>query len=215
MNVITGLYAITNEELMQDEDLITKSEAALVGGCKLLQYRNKHSEFDKKITEGNRLRELCDRYGAKLIVNDSIELANIIKADGVHLGQTDESITLARKTLGESAIIGATCHDSLSLAQNAIQEGASYVAFGRFFPSHTKPDASPAPLSLIMEAKNSLHVPVVAIGGINRDNAHQLISAGADCIAISNDLFSRHVFSEDNTEKSIGDQTKMYQSLFG
>jgi len=214
MNVITGLYAITSEELMQDEDLIAKSEAALVGGCKLLQYRNKHSGFDTKITEGNRLRELCDRYGAKLIVNDSIELANIIKADGVHLGQTDESITLARKTLGKNAIIGATCHDSLLLAKNAIQEGASYIAFGRFFPSQTKPNASPASLSLIMEAKNILSVPIVAIGGINRDNAHQLISAGADCIAISNDLFSRHIFSEDNTRKSIGDQTKMYQSLF-
>ncbi|MGH1471119.1 MAG: thiamine phosphate synthase [Cellvibrionaceae bacterium] len=212
--MITGLYAITNEECMQGESFAAKAEATLEGGCSLLQYRNKHLDFADKIQQGKLLRTLCDRYNARLIINDSIELAEIIRADGVHLGQDDETIEKARKALGSQAIIGSTCHDSLSLAQDAIKAGASYVAFGRFFPSQTKPAALPAPISLIAEAKKILNKPIVAIGGINDDNASQLIAAGVDSIAISNDLFSRCVLPSASHNRTIEKQTRLYQSLF-
>ncbi len=203
---------------MQGDDFAVKAEAVLLGGCTILQYRNKHSDFNAKIKQGKLLRTLCDRYKARLIINDSIELANIVGADGVHLGQKDGAISEARNNLGSNAIIGSTCHDSLSLAQSAIEAGASYVAFGRFFPSETKPDAPPAPLSLIAEAKKKFNIPVVAIGGINGDNASQLLAAGADSIAISNDLFSRRVLPSSARSKieskTIEKQARFYQSFF-
>jgi thiamine-phosphate pyrophosphorylase len=134
---------------------------------------------------------LCNRYQASLIVNDDIQLALETNAKGVHLGQDDGSVRAARQLLGEHAIIGVTCHDSLTLAQQAIDDGASYIAFGRFFPSHTKPHARPAKFTLISEAKTKFpRIPIVVIGGITLDNAHILLDAGADKLAICHDLFN-------------------------
>ncbi|WP_460234706.1 thiamine phosphate synthase [Aurantivibrio plasticivorans] len=185
--MIHGLYAITNDRLMPGELLFEKSRAALEGGCKILQYRNKTLPPHLALEKARRLKTLCDEFSASLIINDSIELAKAVNA-GVHLGQSDDAITRARQVLGEGAIIGATCHNQLGLAHKAIGEGASYVAFGRFFPSSTKPSASPADISLLEEI-NRLPVPNVVIGGINADNATSLISAGARCIAVSEAVF--------------------------
>ncbi|MCW8196217.1 thiamine phosphate synthase [Proteobacteria bacterium 005FR1] len=187
--MIEGLYAITNEDLMPGGLLLEKTEAALLGGCRLVQYRNKMASAEAKRIEAAKLRELCERHGASLIVNDSVSLAFDVNAHGVHLGQDDEAVDRAREILGDKAIVGATCHASLSLARRACDLGADYLAFGRFFPSQTKPQAPPAELSLIAEIKAQLHLPTVAIGGINRDNAASLIAAGADCLAVSHELF--------------------------
>lgn len=212
---------------MQGSLLIEKSEAALKGGCKLLQYRNKTASFEQKIQEATQLKLLCERYQTLLIINDSIELARNVKADGVHLGQTDTPVKKARNELkkyfDEDFIIGVTCHDSLQLAEQAEKNGASYVAFGRFFPSKTKPEAPPATLQLIEESREKIRLPVVAIGGINSDNASLLIQAGVDSIAVSDDLFSKNILSTvpdspDTTStmknKTIEEQAKFYQSLF-
>lgn len=183
------LYGITDSGFMAGETLCAKVEAALKGGCGWLQYRDKTTDKVRRKQEAQALLALCRRYGARLLINDDVELAATIGADGVHLGQTDVALERARSQLGPNAIIGITCHDSLALAQHAQRGGATYVAFGRFFSSGTKPDAPVAPLMVLARAKRQLHVPLVAIGGINPDNAAQLIAAGASTLAVCASLF--------------------------
>ncbi|OPX54913.1 thiamine-phosphate pyrophosphorylase [Oceanospirillum multiglobuliferum] len=184
------LYGITDDVLMPNEQLFSKVEAALKAGLAFLQYRQKSGTFVEREQQARRLLTLCRRYNTPLIINDDLELALSIDADGVHLGQTDSSIKEARQRLGVDKIIGATCHDSLELAEQAVQEGTSYIAFGRFFPSNTKPNARPADLAILQQAKQRFQCPVVAIGGINQDNAQQLIENGADYIAVVHSLFA-------------------------
>lgn len=185
------LYAITDSHLMRGETLFSSVEAALKGGCRLVQYRDKSADVARRFAEANKLLQICRAYDAQLIINDDMQLANAVKADGVHLGQEDGNPGVARALLGEHAIIGVTCHASLLLAQDALQAGANYVAFGRFFPSNTKPDAPPAPLSLLTEARQLLgDISIVAIGGITLENAGSVITAGANTVAVSHSLFA-------------------------
>lgn len=203
---LSGLYGITDSKLMpDDQQMLTQVESALRGGMKILQYRDKSTDSDKRLRQACALKTLCQRYDALLLINDDTDLALACCADGVHLGQSDGSIARARNTLGAHAVIGITCHDSLALARQAISEGADYVAFGAFFPSKTKPDAKPAPHSLLAEARRQLDLPVVAIGGITVDNAHQLIDAGADMVAVIHALFA----AED-----IPQRARAFQQLF-
>ena len=184
------LYAITDDQLMPGPALLNKSEAALKGGCQWLQYRSKGTlASPERVAAATALKALCRRYGAKLIINDDLELAEKTGADGVHLGQSDGDPKQARNRLGNEAIIGVTCHDQLTLAQRAIDDGANYVAFGRFFPSQTKPNARAAPLSLLNQARQ-LNVAVTAIGGITLENARSVIEAGASAIAVCHSLFA-------------------------
>ena len=184
------IYAITDSQLMPGELLPEKSALALKAGLAFLQYRRKGGTDEERQQEAAQLLELCRQYQTPLIINDDLALALAVDADGVHLGQQDGSIAEARQQLGPDKIIGATCHDSLELAQQAINEGASYIAFGHFFPSNTKPNAKPAPLDLLAQAKLSFDCPIVAIGGINHDNAGQVIAAGADYVAVVHSLFA-------------------------
>lgn len=185
------LYAITDSQLLPGDTLFSGVEAALQGGCKWIQYRDKSGDHAKRLQEARRLVELCNQYQAALIVNDDMQLAAAVNAHGVHLGQDDGNAKAARELLGADAIIGVTCHDSLALAQTAVDEGASYIAFGRFFPSHTKPHARHAKFTLISEAKIKFtNVPIVVIGGITLENAHILLDAGADKLAVCHELFS-------------------------
>jgi thiamine-phosphate pyrophosphorylase len=186
---IAGLYAVTPDEL-DDSKLIAQVHAALSGGAKLVQYRNKRAQLATCRRQAKALLALCHRHGAPLIVNDHAALALEIGADGVHLGSEDDSIDVARAQLGPAAIIGVSCYNALETALKAQQAGATYVAFGSFFPSSIKPDAVHAPLTLLHEAKRELMLPVVAIGGIDHANAPQLIAAGADSVAVISALFS-------------------------
>jgi thiamine-phosphate pyrophosphorylase len=188
--MLHGLYAITNAKLTPDSRLIAQVEAALRGGARVIQYRDKSNNRAKRIQQATALTELCLRYQRPLLINDDPQLALDCGAAGVHLGQGDSGLNQARALLGSQAIIGITCHDSLALAQQAQQQGADYVAFGAFFASTSKPDAQPAPLALLQQAHAQLDIPVVAIGGINVDNAAQLIAQGADMIAVIADLFA-------------------------
>lgn len=184
------LYAITDSHLMPGQKLFNGVEAALVGGCRRVQYRDKSSDGVRRIAEATQLLELCNAFNAELLINDDIFLAQKIGAHGVHLGQTDGNVRDARKLLGDAAIIGVTCHASLELARIAVKDGANYVAFGRFFSSTTKPDAPPAPLSLLGNARQEFaDIPIVAIGGITLENAPSVLAAGATMIAVSFSLF--------------------------
>jgi thiamine-phosphate pyrophosphorylase len=186
---IRGLYAVTPDQL-DDAKLAADVDAALAGGAKLVQYRNKLADPAVRRRQAKALLAICRSHGAPLIINDDTELALEIGAEGVHLGSEDESIAATRRKLQPQAIIGASCYSLLESARQAQQAGATYVAFGSFFPSSVKPGAAHAPLTLLQEAKKELALPVVAIGGITHANALQLIAAGADSVAVISALFS-------------------------
>jgi len=186
---LRGLYAITDSQLLSGGRLLPFVEAALQGGARLLQYRDKSADEARRLREAEALRSLCQRYDAQLIINDDAELAARLGV-GLHLGQQDGSLSAARALLGRHALIGATCHAQLELAEAAAREGASYVAFGRFFQSHTKPGAPAATVELLQEAKARLPLPLVAIGGVTLENAPELIARGADLLAVIHALFS-------------------------
>ncbi|MCM2321476.1 MAG: thiamine phosphate synthase, partial [Pseudomonas sp.] len=184
-----GLYAITDSQLLADGRLLPYVEAALKGGAQLLQYRDKSEDSARRLRQAEALRELCLRHGAQLIINDDAELAARLGV-GVHLGQSDGSLAAARALLGRDAIIGATCHAQLELAEQARQEGASYIAFGRFFDSQTKPGAPAATPELLEQARARFRLPIVAIGGVTLDNAPHLIARGASMVAVIHALFA-------------------------
>lgn len=187
---LRGVYAITDETLLAGPALFSAVEAALRAGLALLQYRNKTSDWPSKCAEAAQLASLCRHYDTPLLINDDITLCLEVGADGVHLGQADTALAQARQRLGKGALIGITCHSDLSLAQRAEAAGADYVAFGRFFPSHTKPNAPPASIAVLQQAKARLAIPIVAIGGINAENGRALVTAGADMLAVIHTLFA-------------------------
>ncbi|HXX12401.1 MAG TPA: thiamine phosphate synthase [Burkholderiales bacterium] len=185
---IEHLYAVTPE--VSDSDwLYERAGAVLAGGARVIQYRSKSGDLRLRREQAHRLLELCRARAALLIVNDDVALAREMGADGVHLGRTDMSPATARAVLGDAALIGVSCYDSLALAQIAQEAGADYVAFGSFFRSSVKPDAVRAPVELLRAARAALDLPIVAIGGITAENGRALIEAGADALAVMSALF--------------------------
>jgi len=167
---IRGVYAIT-PEIADTEGLLDRVSLALKGGVRVVQYRNKNAPAELKHQQSLALQTLCRGFEVPFIINDDVELAAHVGADGVHLGQTDATISEARAMLGVNSIIGASCYNQIALAERALSEGADYVAFGSFFPTANKRDAVVAPLDILREAKGRFRAPVVAIGGIQLENA--------------------------------------------
>lgn len=184
---LRGLYAITDSQLLAGK-FLSYVEAALDGGVTLLQYRDKGHDESRRLREASELLKLCQRYKTRLIINDDADLAARLDV-GVHMGQTDGSLTDARGLLGHKAIVGATCHGSLALADKAKAEGASYIAFGRFFTSTTKPGAPAIELDVLSQARARFNMPIAVIGGITLDNAAPLVEHGADLLAVVHGLF--------------------------
>lgn len=193
-----GIYAITNEDLSPPGLLLQHVEQALQGGIAALQYRNKKADYSLRLEQAQALVSLCRQYAVPLLINDDISLCLATGADGVHLGQQDDGCARARGILGQDAIIGATCHASLDQARLAERQGASYVAFGRFYPSRTKPGASAAAIQILHQARQALDIPLVAIGGITTENGGRLITAGADMLAVIHAVFA----ADDITAKA-------------
>jgi thiamine-phosphate pyrophosphorylase len=186
---LQGLYAITDNFLTPGPFLIERAEQALQGGARILQYRDKTTDQQKRRDEALALKALCAQYQCTFIINDDIELCMAVNADGVHLGVSDANIHTARQQLGNNVIIGATCHGSLDLAHKAIADGADYVAFGRFYNSTTKHNAEAADLQTIRGGLAKLNVPAVAIGGITLGKADELLEAGFSMLAVIEDIF--------------------------
>ncbi|MBT3446970.1 thiamine phosphate synthase [uncultured Candidatus Thioglobus sp.] len=183
---IRGIYAITPNQILDIkliEQVITQHSIGI------LQYRHKTNNTEVKLNEAQQLRQLCSEHNTLFIINDDINLAQKVNADGVHLGKEDASIATARQHLGENAIIGVSCYNDLKLAQSAEQQGASYVAFGALFISSTKPGAPVCSLDIVTQAKQTLNIPIVGIGGIDFNNQQQAINAGCDSVAMINALF--------------------------
>jgi thiamine-phosphate pyrophosphorylase len=185
---IRGVYAIT-PEIADTGGLLERVSLALEGGVRVVQYRNKNAPAELKYQQSLALRTLCRSFEVPFIINDDVELAEHVGADGVHLGQADATVSEARAMLGVNSMIGISCYNQIALAERALSESADYVAFGSFFPTANKRDAVVAPLNILREAKGRFRAPVVAIGGIRLENAGEVIAAGADALAIISGLF--------------------------
>ena len=181
-----GLYLLTPDET--DTGRLVARVAEVIAHAALLQYRNKAVDAARAREQVLALLPLCRAHGVPLLVNDDWRLARDCGADGAHLGEDDGDLRAARDAMGAGAIIGASCYDSLALAEDAAAAGASYVAFGAFFPSSTKPLARRATPGLVREAAR-LGLPRVAIGGITPDNAGIVVEAGADLVAVISGVF--------------------------
>lgn len=197
--MIRGLYAVTPDEENTDV-LLAKVEAALRGGINVLQYRNKRADHKLQTQQARVILPLCRQYQVPFIINDSIKLCLTLDADGVHLGADDGNLTEARVRLGTNKILGASCYNRLDLAIAAAQAGADYAAFGACFASGTKPNALVAPLDLFAQARQLIEIPLVAIGGINLENAVQVMDAGASAIAVVGALFNPEIESGQSVE---------------
>ncbi len=197
-----GLYAITQTDNKFGDTIINEVAAAIRGGAVIVQYRDKNPADAPYL--GKELVRICHQHEVPLIVNDDVELAARVGADGVHIGKEDGAIAEARKHLGDDAIIGVSCYDFVERALDAQEQGATYVAFGRFFPSSSKPLAAPAKIKTLRKAKFLLDIPIVAIGGILPENGGQLLAAGADLLAVIGGIF------DSQPEQSA----RAYQALF-
>lgn len=184
---INGLYAITPEE-PSAELLLEKVRQAIAGGARTIQYRNKLADQVTRLWQAEALAAFAKSKDVVFIINDSVELARVTDADGIHLGKEDSDVASAREALGDK-LIGVSCYNDLDRAIEAEKAGADYVAFGAAFPSATKPNAVHAPLELYQLAMRKLSIPVVAIGGITPNNAKALIDAGVDAVAVISNLF--------------------------
>jgi len=186
---INGLYAITPDE-PDTAELLRKARLALLGGARVLQYRNKSADAALRLAQAKSLRKLTHEFSVPLIINDEPVLAQQIDADGVHLGSEDDSVNTARVMLGKGKIIGASCYNRMALAHEAVRQGADYVAFGSFFVSAVKPGAVIASQDLLRQARREIELPLVAIGGITARNCTHLLDAGANALAVISAVFS-------------------------
>lgn len=201
---LRGLYAIT-PEAADGARLLADVEAALAGGCRIVQLRDKESGMPERLARAHALRHLTRRHAARLLINDDLALAKLVDADGVHLGREDGNLRAARAILGPHKILGASCYADFAAARSAAEAGVDYVAFGAVYPSPTKPQAAVAPMDLFAQAAGELNISTCAIGGITLDNAPPLIAAGADLLAVITDLFG----APDITARAAA-----YQRLF-
>lgn len=185
---VRGLYVITDGG--DNASLLENVAAALAGGASVVQYRDKSSDASKRHAQARSIVALCRRQAALCIINDDIDLALAVDADGVHVGRDDAALAQARAAL-PGKLVGASCYNQLGLALAAEAVGADYVAFGRFFSSRTKPDAVQADFSLLALAKSRLAIPIVAIGGITPANGGEIVRAGADALAVVHSVMAQ------------------------
>jgi thiamine-phosphate pyrophosphorylase len=184
-----GLYLVT-PDWDDTEALIKATEMALTVGVGLLQYRHKTASGELRLEQASALLKLCRQHNVPFIVNDHIDLCLKLDADGIHVGGTDASVAVVRTLIGKDKILGASCYGDFSLAEQAQIAGASYVAFGGFYPSRVKKYEVSTPTSIVSKAKAELTVPVCVIGGMTPENAKPLVKEGADMVAAISSVYS-------------------------
>ncbi len=183
-----GLYLVT-PDWEDTARLLEATAQALAAGASLVQYRNKTASEDLRREQAAALLALCRRHGRPLVINDHLDLCLQLDADGVHVGGLDAPVAAVRAALGPSKIVGASCYGQLALAFGAQDAGASYVAFGGFYPSKVKVYEVSTPLHIVAQAKAQLRVPVVVIGGMTAANARPLVALGADLVAAISSVY--------------------------
>ena len=183
-----GLYLVTPD--WDDTDkLLAATEQGLLGGASLLQYRHKTAHDDLQQEQARALLALCRRYRVPFIINDHLALCAMLDADGIHVGGTDASVAAVRTLLGKDKIVGASCYGDLDLARQSAAAGASYVAFGGFYPSRVKQyEVSTAP-DIITRAKAEIPLPICVIGGMNVHNSRPLVQLGANLVAAISSVY--------------------------
>lgn len=186
--MMRGLYLVT-PNWDDTARLLDCTERALRGGAALVQYRHKDADAALRLQQAAALLELCRRHGVPLVINDHVALCREIDADGVHVGGTDDKVEHVRALLGPGKIVGASCYGDLDLARAAQRAGASYVAFGGFYPSAVKKYPVTTPQSIVGQAREELGLPVVVIGGMTADNAAPLVERGADMVAAISSVY--------------------------
>jgi len=185
---LRGLYIVT-PDWDDTAQLLAATELALQNGAALVQYRHKSAGPAQRRDQASALLALCRQYEVPLIINDHLDLCLEIDADGIHVGGTDASIAEVRRAVGPDRIVGASCYGTLELAHAAYRDGASYVAFGGFYPSRVKKyDFRTAP-DIIAQSKREIALPVVVIGGITLENAPPLVAQGADMVAVISSVY--------------------------
>ncbi|MBN1839064.1 MAG: thiamine phosphate synthase [Campylobacterales bacterium] len=197
-SLLQGLYVLTDEFLTPNETLLEQIERVLKSGVRILQYRNKNANEEEALRDCIRLQALCDYYEALFIVDDRLDVAYEMNADGLHVGMDDVGYEEARRRLGKDKIIGVSCYGDIERALHYEALGADYVAFGSFFPSPTKPHSNLVEPSFLEKAKKHLKVPICAIGGINQENIFQLHAYDLAMYSVIS-----AVYKEDAIEKNI------------
>jgi thiamine-phosphate pyrophosphorylase len=200
-----GLYVITDASIVDPDLLYQQVSEAVDGGASLVQFRHKTDDQGLYLALAEAVVESSHQHGVYCLINDNAHIAKALGADGAHLGQTDGSLSEARKELGTEAILGRTCHDSRQLMEEAVADGATYCAFGRLFESNTKPSASGLSLNQLGKLVQLCPLPVVAIGGITADNGRQVLDTGVSMLAVSGAVFRT---------KDIGEAARRLTELF-
>ncbi|MFZ6770416.1 thiamine phosphate synthase [Undibacterium sp. Di26W] len=185
---LSGLYVVT-PDWDNTAELVAVTEQALQGGAQIVQYRHKTASPELRKTQALALLELCRSFDKPFIINDHLDLCLDIDADGLHVGGTDMSVADARAKLGADKILGASCYGDLELARTAVKAGASYIAFGGFYPSRIKQYAVTTPASIVAEAVREFDVPNVVIGGMTLENCQPLLAQGADMVAVISSVY--------------------------
>lgn len=183
-----GLYLVT-PDWDDTEKMLEVTEAGLRGGAAVVQYRHKTASPELRREQASRLQALCRRYGRPFIINDFVELCMELDADGIHVGGTDAAVAQVRASVGPSKIVGASCYGSMQLARDAHQAGASYVAFGGFYPSRVKKYEVSTPPEIVAQAKKEIPLPNVVIGGMTQQNSVPLVAQGADMVAVISSVY--------------------------
>ncbi len=196
MKSLQGIYAITDEILTPKPTILHQVEQALDGGAKVIQLRDKSSTDEELENLAKSLQKLCVEKDATFFINDRVQLAKKIGADGVHIGFTDQSVKETREEVGEQMLIGVSCYGDIARAKQAVADGADYVAFGAFYPSKTKPKAAVVDLEVISQAKKELNVPICVIGGINEVNIHEVAACQPDMYSLVSDIFEAEHIQE-------------------
>jgi len=197
------IYAISDDILMPENLALEYAREILECGVKFFQFRSKKAVKNEKLA--SEILNLCEKFGAKFIVNDDVKFAKKIGAKAVHLGKDDENIKEAFEILGKDAYVGVSCYNDINLAINAAKNGASYAAFGSVFTSPTKPNAPKCGLEVVKEAKQILNLPVCVIGGINETNIGSLSHTKPDLIAVISAIYKNGNIKENikNLQKII------------
>jgi thiamine-phosphate pyrophosphorylase len=203
-NALRGLYLVT-PDWDDTQKLLAVTEQALKGGVALLQYRHKTASETLRREQAGALQTLCRKYKTPFVINDHIDLCMAIDADGIHVGGTDKAVAEVRAMIGADKILGASCYGDLALAQAAEKAGASYVAFGGFYPSKVKKYPVTTPPTILSDWKAQGKLPSVVIGGMTRDNSVPLVKNGADMVAVISS-----VYLADDAQKAAQELTALF-----
>ncbi len=202
--LLKGLYVLTDAFLTPQKSILDQVERVLKSGVRIIQFRDKYATDEELIPICQALQHLCDCYGAIFMINDRLDLACEVKADGLHVGEEDASYEEARMRLGRDKIIGISCYDDVQRAQKYAALGVDYVAFGACFPSATKPSAKVIDLDILSQAKQKLNVPICVIGGINQETILKLLPYHMDMYALIG-----AIYQDDKIEENIAQLKKV------